>query len=115
MKDTEAIEYYREAQDQYKEAKRIVSEISKLTADVSRCLETEPYVLTISGFGLDMPLSPEFKGKQLVCSPGQWPSEQTLAEAVNRLYKTEKVLQKAWARLSPQERELVEPPPEGSK
>jgi hypothetical protein len=111
MKNTEAIECYREALDEYKEAKKIVREISKLTAEVSNCLNTEPYRLTISGFGMDMPLKPGFAGEQLVCAPGQWPSEQNLAEAVNRLYKTEKALQKAWARLSPKEKEFVEPPP----
>jgi len=111
MKNTEAIECYREAHDQYKEAKRIVSEISKLTADVSNCLNTEPYRLTISGFGLDMPLKPEFAGKQLVCAPGQWPTEQNLAEAVNRMYKTEKALRNAWMKLSAEEKKHVEPPP----
>ena len=111
MKNREGLECYREAHDQYKEAKGIVSEISKLTADVSNCLNTEPYRLTISGFGMDMPLKPGFAGEQLVCSPGQWPNEQNLAEAVNRLYKTEKALHKAWASLSPEEKKLVEPPP----
>jgi hypothetical protein len=115
MENREALGRYREAHDQYKEAKRIVSEISKLTADVSNCLNTEPYRLTLSGFGVDMPLKPGFAGEQLVCGPGQWPTEQNLAEAINRLYKTEKALSKAWATLSPKEKKLVEPPPAASK
>jgi hypothetical protein len=108
MENEEKLERYRKAKIDYEEAKRVFKEISKIVADVSRCLETEPYVLTISGFGLDMPLSPEFKGKQLVCSPGQWPTEQDLAEALNRLYKTEKVFHKAWETLSPEEKKHAE-------
>ncbi|PPD58205.1 hypothetical protein [Dehalogenimonas etheniformans] len=111
MKNGQELQCYREALDDHKEAKRIISEISKLTAEVSNCLSTEPYRLTISGFGMDMPLKPEFAGKQLVCAPGQWPTEQNLAEAVNRQYKTEKALHKAWAKLSPEEKKQVEPPP----
>ena len=111
MKNRQELERYREALDQYKEAKGIVSEISKLTADVSNCLNTEPYRLTISGFGMDMPLNPGIAGEHLVCRPGQWPSEQNLSEAVNRLYKTEKAARHAWEMLSPEEKKLVEPPP----
>ncbi|APV43502.1 hypothetical protein Dform_00139 [Dehalogenimonas formicexedens] len=111
MKNGQELQCYREALDDYQEAKKIVSEISKLTADVSNCLSTEPYRLTISGFGMDMPLKPEFAGKQLVCSPGQWPNEQNLAEAVTRLYKTEKALHKAWSSLSPEGKKQVEAPP----
>ena len=115
MKNEQALERYRDAEDQYKEAKRIVAEISKLTADISRCLKTEPYLLTFSGFGIDMPLRPGFAGEQLVCAPGQWPTEQDLAEAVSRLYKTEKALRHDWENLSPEEKKLVEPPPQSSK
>jgi hypothetical protein len=111
MKNRAELERYRESLDQYKEAKAIVREISKLTADVSNCLNTEPYRLTISGFGMDMPLKPGFAGEQLVCAPGKWPSEQNLAEAVNRLYKAEKSARHAWEQLSPEEKKLVEPPP----
>ena len=115
MENEDRLECYRESLDDYKEAKRVLSEISKLTADVSNCLNTEPYRLTISGFGMDMPLKPGFAGEQLVCGPGQWPTEQNLAESVNRLYKTERAMQKAWASLSPEEKKQVEPPPGGSR
>ena len=111
MGERKALTEYKLRADEHAEAKRIMQNISKITADVSNCLNTEPYRLTISGFGMDMPLKPGFAGEQLVCEPGQWPTAANLAEAVNRLYRTEKAMRQAWEKLSPEEQRLVEPPP----
>jgi hypothetical protein len=111
MKESQALIDYKCRAEEYAKAKRIMKEISSITADVSNCLNTEPYRLTISGFGMDIPLSPGFAGKPLVCAPEQWPTAETLAETVNRLYRTENALRKAWDKLTPQEQMLVEPPP----
>ena len=78
MSDQNAVECYQILADEYTEAKRLVKEISSITADVSRCLTTEPYRLTISGMGMDIPLSLGFAGKQLLCAPEQWPTAETM-------------------------------------
>jgi hypothetical protein len=83
VNDKEALSRYQGFVEEYQKAKRLVKDISNITADVSRCLTTEPYRLTISGMGMDIPLNPAFAGKQLVCAPEQWPTAETMAEAVN--------------------------------
>ena len=111
MSDNEAVVCYKALVEEFAEAQRLVKEISSITADVSRCLTTEPYRLTISGMGMDIPLSPGFAGKQLLCAPEQWPTAETMAEAVSRLYKAEKALRQAYDKLSPEEKSLVQAPP----
>ena len=111
MDERQALTDYKRRADEHAEAKLIMQNISKITADVSNCLTTEPYRLTISGFGMDMPLKPGFAGEQLVCEPEKWPTAANLAEAVNRLYRTEKAMRQAWEKLSPEEKKHVEPPP----
>jgi hypothetical protein len=111
MNNNEAVSCYQCLVEEYATAKRLVKDISSITADVSRCLTTEPYRLTISGMGMDIPLNPGFAGKQLVCSPEQWPTAETMAEAVSRLYKAEKALRQAFEKLSPEEKLTVGMPP----
>jgi len=111
MEDSKALIYYRRLAEEFAGAKQAVKTISDITAEVSRCLTTEPYRMTFSSTGMDIPLRPDFAGKPLVCSPETWPTAETLAEAVNRLYLKEKALRQAWANLSSEEQKLVEPPP----
>ena len=111
MSDQNAVECYQILADEYTEAKRLVKEISSITADVSRCLPTEPYRLTFSTFGMDIPLKPDFAGKPMVCSSDTWPTPETMAEAVSRLYKAETALRRAYEKLSPEEKHQVQAPP----
>ena len=111
MNDKEAVSCYQCLVEEYEAAKQMVKDISNITADVSRCLTTEPYRMTFTSFGMDIPLKPDFAGKPLVCSPETWPTPESMSEAVSRLFKAEKALQHAWEKLSPEAKSLVTPPP----
>ncbi len=111
MNDSEAVDCYNALAEEHAAAKQMVKDISNITADVSRCLTTEPYRLTFSTFGMDIPLKPDFAGKPMVCSSETWPTPETMAEAVSRLYKAETALRRAYSKLSPEEKQLVQTPP----
>jgi hypothetical protein len=115
MSDSESLTNYKSLLEEYDKAKALVKEISDITSEVSRCLTTEPYRMTFSTFGMDVPLSPDFAGKPLLCSHNNWPTPESMSQAVNRLYRTEKALRQAFEKLTPDERVLVGPPPVSSK
>ncbi|KTB49248.1 hypothetical protein DEALK_01600 [Dehalogenimonas alkenigignens] len=108
---SKTLDEYRDMTEEYVEAKQVLQGISDITASVARCLTTEPYRMTFSGSGMDLPLDPDFAGKPLVCASEQWPTTQMMSEAVTRLYRAEQSLRAAYEKLSPGEKHLVEPPP----
>ncbi len=111
MNDCESVDRYNALVEEYAAAKQMVKDISNITADVSRCLTIEPYRLTFSITGMDIPLAPNFAGKPMVCSPETWPTPETMAEAVSRLYKAESKLRRAYEKLTPEEQQRVQAPP----